>query len=119
MSNYFACNVGVRKGENLSPLLFVIYLNDFDSFVSRNYNGLELRAEVHSTLNEGEVGTFLKLYVLLYTDDTIVLAETLEDLQICLNNVFNYCKKLYFLKELSFLEVKLDHTQTFYLETVY
>ena len=39
--------------------------------------------------------TFLKRYVLLYADDTIVLAETPEDLQIALNNVFSYCKKLY------------------------
>ena len=39
--------------------------------------------------------TFLKLHVLLYADDTIVLAETTEDLQIALNNVFNYCKKWY------------------------
>ena len=77
MSNCFAYNAGVRQGENLSPLLFPIYLNDFDSFVRRNYKGFEtLENEVHSTLNEGEVGTFLKLYVLLYADATIVLAES-------------------------------------------
>ena len=64
MSNIFACNVGVRLGKNFSPLLFAIYLHDFDSFVSRNYKVLETLAnEVHSTLNEGEVETFLKLYV--------------------------------------------------------
>ena len=32
LSNSFACNIGVRQGENLSPLLFAMYLNDFDFF---------------------------------------------------------------------------------------
>ena len=36
MSDYWSCNVGVRQGENLSPLLFAIYLNDFESYVSRH-----------------------------------------------------------------------------------
>ena len=32
-SDYFPCNVGVRQGENLSPLLFSIYLNDLKDFI--------------------------------------------------------------------------------------
>jgi len=26
LSNTFPCNIGIRQGENLSPLLFAIYL---------------------------------------------------------------------------------------------
>ena len=33
-SAYFTCDNGVRQGENLSPLLFAIYLNDLENFLA-------------------------------------------------------------------------------------
>ena len=39
------------------------------------------------------VSTYLHLYVLLYADDTILLAESPEDLQNSLNTLHDYCKK--------------------------
>ena len=32
-SNLFDCNIGVRQGENLSPILFAAFLNDFEEFM--------------------------------------------------------------------------------------
>ena len=33
-SDSFPCNIGARQGENISPLLFSIYLQDLKSFIS-------------------------------------------------------------------------------------
>ena len=36
VSDYFMCKVGVRQGENLSPFLFSIYINDLEDYLLRN-----------------------------------------------------------------------------------
>ena len=36
----FSSNVGVRQGENLSPVLFSLFLNDLTEFISQAYDGL-------------------------------------------------------------------------------
>ena len=50
---FFTCNVGVRQCENLSPLSFVVYLNDFQKHISRFYPGLKmLTDEIGNTFEE-------------------------------------------------------------------
>ena len=57
MSDNFSCNVGVRQGENLSPLLFAIYLNDFESYVRRHYYGLDtLSGDIAGHLSDPDIG---------------------------------------------------------------
>ncbi len=39
MSETFSCNMGVRQGENLSPLLFAFYVNDLqETLIEYNCN---------------------------------------------------------------------------------
>ena len=93
MSGIFACNMGVRQGENLSPLLFSIFLNDFESTVSKKYKGLTKINTLSKILSTEDLEFFINMYVLLYADDTLVLAESPEELQNAMNEVFSYCEK--------------------------
>ena len=85
-SNYFYSNIGVRQGENLSPFLFTIFLNDLETFLSESPNckGIKLEENMYA---------FFKLFVLLYADDTVILAESASDLQNALDTYALYCDR--------------------------
>ena len=42
ISDYFMCNIGVRHGVNLYPVLFALFINDFTEYVSTAYEGLNI-----------------------------------------------------------------------------
>ena len=86
-SDSFDCNMGVRQGENLSPLLFSIYLCDLKSFISTKRDGLTYIDNLQAEYLDGEIVILFKLYILLYADDTVLLAENPKDLQIALNEM--------------------------------
>ena len=88
-TDFFKCEIGVRQGENMSPFLFSIFLNDItDYFHNSNIVGL---TTVSSKL-EHELDVYLKLFVLLYADDTVLMTENAIDLQQQLNVFKEYCK---------------------------
>ena len=43
-------------------------------------------------LDTEDISVYLKLYLLLYADDTIILAESHVELQAALNTMYLYCK---------------------------
>jgi pantothenate kinase len=59
-----------------------LFLNDLQSFLEKeNLPGLKAISEkIEENLN-----IYLKLFVLLYADDTVIMAESREDLQAQLN----------------------------------
>lgn len=70
-SEFFSCNVGVRQGENLSPFLFSLYINDLEKFmIDKNIIGLQ---SVTKPL-EDELFMYFKLCILFYADDIVILA---------------------------------------------
>ena len=78
ISEYFDWTNEVRQLENLSTFLFSLFLNDIDTFFE-NKNITEL--QTISDEIENNLDIYLNLCILLYADDTALLAETANDLQ--------------------------------------
>jgi hypothetical protein len=93
LSEFFYSNVGVCQGENLSPVLFSLFLNDLVEFISHAYDGLtNICNATHIFLDTEELSVYLKLYLLLYADDTVILAESHIELLSALNAMYLNCK---------------------------
>lgn len=79
VSNKFEVTKGVLQRETLSPQLFILYIADFEKFfrgkglTSLNMNGLH------------------DLLMLLYANDTVILAHSHADLQCKLKALDEYC----------------------------
>ena len=85
-SIFFPSEYGVRQGENLSTLLFSLYLNDLENFIiSGGVDTIDLNFIVQ------ESHLYLKLLILLYADDTIIFSNDKNNFQKALDNFHEYC----------------------------
>ena len=90
---FFQVILEYGKG-NLSPVLFFsMFLNDLTEFVSHAYDFLnDISDMAHILLSNYVIEVYFKLYILLYTDDSVMFAESEDELQAELNAMFLYCK---------------------------
>ena len=86
-SVFFPC----EREDNLSPLLFNIFLSDPKLYLVNKYNGLSNIHDIATDIMDDNLVSYLKIYVFLYADDTILLAESPEELQTALNSMNLYC----------------------------
>ena len=63
----FSSNIRVRQGENLSPILLSLFLNNLSEFIAHSYNGLNSVSDMaHTLLNNDNVEVYFNLYIRLY-----------------------------------------------------
>ena len=80
LSEFFDSYMGVKRGEPLSPLLFIFFVNDMS---------LYLQTDSLDYLSKYE----LQLYIVLFADDTVLFSYTKPGLQILLNKLYTYCNE--------------------------
>ena len=81
LSETFSYNIGVRHWECLSPFLFAMYVNDLEKkkLDDKGVNGIDIG--------------MVKLLLLLYADDIVLFAKTVEELQKSLDILEEYCDR--------------------------
>ena len=78
LSNYFSSNSGLLQGEIMSPILYSLYVNDFEmSFIKDGCQSIDIQ--------------LINLFLLMYADDTVLIAESPEALQNMLYTLNDYC----------------------------
>ncbi len=78
LTDAFQSNIGVRQGDNLSPTLFKIFINDLVDRIKDTEN-------THPV----EIGEYI-INALLYADDIVLLSTTKEGLQNTINVLKQY-----------------------------
>lgn len=77
LSSEFSLSLGVRQGDNLSPNLFNIFMNDLPNYLESTKDPVLLNN--------------LELHCLLYADDLVLLSTSPEGLQSKLDCLEKYC----------------------------
>ena len=79
-SEIFNISIGLRQGQNNSPAMFALFLEDLELF---------LQDRVNCGLSFGDICVIL----LCFADDMVIIGNSTEDLQISLDNLCQYCNK--------------------------
>ena len=79
ISGKISSNVGVKQGCVLSPILFNLFLADLPSIFDENCDPVNIQSN--------------PLSCLMFADDVVLMSESAEGLQKCLDKLSIYCSK--------------------------
>ena len=79
LSDCVSIERGVKQGDNLSSLLFNIYINDIPTIFDEKCKPVSLET--------------MSLNCLMFADDILLLSESPEGLQQAINKLNEYCLK--------------------------
>jgi hypothetical protein len=79
-SDFFDISIGLRQGQNNSPAMYALFLNDLELFLQSN-------------IDSGISIFDICIMVLMIADDLVMVGHSIEDLQRSLNQLFEYCNK--------------------------
>ena len=86
-SSVFQSYCGVHQGENLSPALFSLFLNDLEDFLNAHHcEGISV------DYTDEDIRLYLKILILLYADDTVIFGTDPHSFQDNLNIFYEYCQ---------------------------
>jgi hypothetical protein len=80
LSETFRCNIGVRQGCPLSPLLFGIFMDELETRLDSVASDDPLRLGI------------LAVKILMYADDIVLLARSAKDLQTYMDVLGTFCE---------------------------
>ena len=79
LSSWFSCKSGVKQGDNCSPTLFSIFIDDLVKEIKALGLGIKVGEE--------------KLSMLLYADDIVLVAHNEQEMQTLLDKLHDWCKR--------------------------
>ena len=80
LSDFFDVSLGVKQGEPLSPLLFILFINDVQDNINVN------------NLSEYDINQ-LCIFLLLFADDIVLFTTNPRSLQLQLNSLYEFSQK--------------------------
>ena len=79
-SDVFSSHIGLKQGDPRSPLLFMLFISGIIQNVNSDFDNKFTIDELH-----------IHVFMLIYADDAVVFARSLEVLQSILNYIDSYC----------------------------